>query len=225
MFSKYSKHGRSTETINLLVNGYINTRISLLIPDGIIRIITNFHGYYDITFKSNILISSKDKTELMELLSNKMNKDIKLKQIFSGNIDGFSSEMFHKKCGNKRNTVSLIINEFDTIFGGYTTKPWLQDLHYQYDKKAFLFQIKPNIKIFKPTAKNGKRAIFGNSIHMCNFDYDLIIWGNCNDNECSYSRGCSYNFKNGNELVGGFSTTNTQSFKVKDIEVFIAEIQ
>ena len=97
------------EIIPLLVNRYVNKNTILSIPNDIISLIIKFHGFYDISFDSNILIKTKNRIKFMELLYDNINKnDIKLKRMFSGKIDGFSSKIFHKKCDNISNTVSLI---------------------------------------------------------------------------------------------------------------------
>ena len=211
------------EIIPLLVNGYIKIKSKLLMPNDIIGLIIKFHGYYDISFKSNILISTKDRIKFMELIHDNINiNDIQITRIFSGKTHGFSSKTFHNKCDNKTHNISLILNENNCIFGGYTSKCWLKNFCYQTDPNAFLYKLKPNdIKIFKPKRQiKGERAIFSNSNHMCNYDHDLIIRDNCNIKRESYCNPCSYNVSKSYDLVGGNITINN-TFIVKDIEMFV----
>jgi len=44
--------------------------------------------------------------------------------IYRGTRDDMTSNVFHNKCDNKGETITLIKNEKGNIFGGYASIPW-----------------------------------------------------------------------------------------------------
>ena len=171
------------------------------------------------TYESSIL-TGHEKSKLLHIISKQLSKSIQLKRIYSGKHNGFTRSKFHNKCDNKGETIILIENDYNTIFGGYTSKSWNEDGLHDSDKNAFLFQIKPNINIFKQRSNAGSHAIYHNFAFG---ETDLVINDNCNENKNSYSRPYTYVFTKGKDLVGGISNDKQINFKVSNMEVFLVE--
>eukprot|EP01084_Bolivina_argentea_P290587 499190_1 len=61
-----------------------------------------------------------------------------------------SAKEFHAKCDNKGTTITIIQNDINYVFGGYTTAPWSCVSGYKHDENAFLFFIKCENETIKP---------------------------------------------------------------------------
>ena len=222
------------DIISMLVRGYVSNNSCIYMPSHIVNIIYGFHGLYNIDFESNILTTIFDKILLMTLIVNELpNNCIKLYRLYSGKNDGFKARIFHCNCDYKGPTISIIKNEYNVIFGGYTSISWTMNNRTNNDKYAFLFQLYPNKKIFKQRNKNGHKSVYHWHENMCSFsgNCDLKISTNCNSNYASYSNPKYYLFKNGTDLVGGpinhnnnsnnnDSNDTIQRFMVNEIEVY-----
>ena len=104
--------------------------------------------------------------------------------------DGFDERVFHKLCDGEAPTITIIQSNYGSIFGGYTTKPWLSSNVRTEDKDAFTFLIRSNIATlqikcpmlfeilpvceFAICGDRDRGPIFGEG-------YDISIGANCND--------------------------------------------
>jgi hypothetical protein len=88
-----------------------------------------------------ISILSKDqKMSLLEFFDSKSDDDWKL--LYKASINGFKSEIFHKKCDHFKNTVTIIKTSNGNVFGGYTSQSWTPTKEkYKSDIKAFIFSL------------------------------------------------------------------------------------
>ena len=224
----------SKEVVGLIVSKYINTNYKSWIPRSISDIIVLFYGVYDTNFESNII---DNKVELMEMLCKELkNQYIKLKRIYSGTLDGFAFNDFHDKCDNKGPTLTVVSNEHNAIFGGYTKISWNgKQEKCVSDSTAFLYQLKPNITIFNIKDPTGYRAVyhddgssgdqFDEPVLLCFGPYgpDLWISEDCNTNKDSRCRPRYYNISDPALFVGR-DQININSdaiyFRVKDLEIF-----
>ena len=85
--------------------------------------------------------------------------------IYRGTRDGSSSNDFHNKCDNKGESIILIKNDKDNIFGGYTSYPWGKDDNYHSSPDSFLFTL-TNIYNINPTkfpSKNDQKEVYHRS--------------------------------------------------------------
>ena len=198
------------------------------IPNDIIDLIVIFHGIFNTSFESNILSNDAMKEELMRLICGELTRNVVINRIYCGSIDGFRSYVFHDKCDDKGQTISLILNEYNTIFGGYASVSWTKNMGCKNDKNAFLFQLSPNKTIIKQKRKDGFKALFNRAGIMCGFSgwCDMVIKSDCNVSKNSYAWPGDYNFvtQNANELIGGNGQIKSKIFfKVNEIEVFKLE--
>ena len=154
-------------------------------------------------------------------MQRKLERIITLERVYSGLKDGFSPANFHKKTDMIKERLIVIKNEFDVVFGGYVTVA-LNDANDKWidDKHAFLFQFTPSMKVFPITDDDGKQAYYKSDDKLIEFNDDIEIFGNCNQNSLSFSSPKVYKFENGQDLVGSQNTNKKVFFKVKDFEVF-----
>ncbi|KAK3590757.1 hypothetical protein CHS0354_017271 [Potamilus streckersoni] len=61
--------------------------------------------------------------------------------LYSAERDGCNAAVFHSKCNNQGPTLTVLLNGYKTIFGGYTTMSWQNGSNYVHDSAAFLFQL------------------------------------------------------------------------------------
>ena len=76
--------------------------------------------------------------------------------LYRASLHGFTADAFHEKCNGLPNTITIIKNNFDYVFGGFTTASWTSDDTYARDKNAFIFSVRRN-----GTTKS--RKFFGHS--------------------------------------------------------------
>jgi hypothetical protein len=101
------------------------------------------YGLKDLIEYSNILFSkiltSNQTNDLIKLC--KFQK-FNLNLIYRGSADGFSGEIFHKKCDKIPKTLTVVkVKDNDNIFGGYTEQTWDGDKLTKKDPKSFVFSL------------------------------------------------------------------------------------
>ena len=70
------------------------------------------------------------------------NNEIKnMKLLYQASTDGFETEIFHKKCGGKRYTVTLVVIETNIIIGGFTELEWHSRNSLIEGNKGFIFSL------------------------------------------------------------------------------------
>jgi len=62
--------------------------------------------------------------------------------LFSATRDGCDAATFHQKCDNQGPTVTVLYNDQDSVYGGYTGQSWVKTSKYINDPTAFLYQLK-----------------------------------------------------------------------------------
>ena len=64
--------------------------------------------------------------------------------LYRATRDGFSAKEFHSKCDNRENTVTIIKNNLNFVFGGYTAATWNSAVNFISDPKTFIFSLRRN---------------------------------------------------------------------------------
>ena len=64
------------------------------------------------------------------------------KLLYRASEDGFTAKAFHSLCDGKKNTITIIKNNLNYVFGGYTNAAWLNNENFGYDNQAFIFSLK-----------------------------------------------------------------------------------
>ena len=202
----------------------------------------------EIKFDSKIIkYENNYKNKIIKWLKNPNNKikdqNKNIKEIillYQGSRDGYQSKIFHEKCDNKGETLTIIESKDNFIFGGYTEINWdstewngrmgeNNNARRNGEGNEFVFTLKNPHKI-KAAKYNMKKSWLNHSI-CCDKNLGPIF--GCNDirieNNCDVreNRFTYYDFKPGEycfEDTTGHKRllfTGNNSFLVKEIEVFL----
>ena len=181
-------------------------------------------------FDESYILSQKEALQLV-----KMTDASEVKLLYRATVDGFSSRAFHSKCDGKGKTITIIRNDLDYVFGGYTSAKWMSDDKAIEDSSAFIFGLRMfgNTVNHKMLIKSdGKKKAIGGfqnqgaTFGCCRKNADILVCDQSNRYECSYTNVCKQyecpysasclnkTCKNSNFLSG------THSWKSKEIEVY-----
>jgi hypothetical protein len=111
--------------------------------------------------------------------------------------DGFTAEAFHLKCDGKENTITIIKNNLNFVFGGYLFEGITSSNGWGVDSRAFIFSLRrlgvTNCLKFMVTDANhaiyghsGLGPTFGQGIDICIKDNSNINTGSYTNFSCSY---------------------------------------
>ena len=64
--------------------------------------------------------------------------------LYRATRDGFTVDEFHSKCDGKANTITIIKNNLDFVFGGFCAEQWTSEFCWVVDPKAYLFSLRRN---------------------------------------------------------------------------------
>ena len=151
--------------------------------------------------------------------------------LYRATRDTFNTVIFHQKCDGVKNTISIIKNNLDYVFGGYASSPWNSSGQYINDPNAFIFTLRRNGKFecnkFMVKNANVANGTNGTSAYGPTFGagHDIYIINNSNANMGSYSNfGHSYslpdNIVYGTDIAKNFLAGNHNQWLVTEIEVY-----
>ena len=147
-----------------------------------------------------------------------------LKKIYQATIDGGECSIFHKKCDNIPNTLTVIKSAGYRRFGGFTTAEWDTSGKFKDDKNSFLFSL-DRLRIY--SYKNNGKAIYCHKDFGPTFGagYTIKIGGNPLNEKKLYTYeffpdGCSYNFNHDTSALSESGKGSNSSIYAMDYEVF-----
>ena len=217
----------------LAVHGYVRLHYH---GQFITEIIDIIHEYYLIKIDSNIL-NSNEQISLINLLFDQLKKQkldenikgIDTKLLYRASEHKYNCKTFHELCDGKGATITIIHNEYDHIFGGYTNKSWPAKYGSVPDPDAFLFMIRPSVELFecRKTYKNSG-MIYGGSSQGPVFGegWDIYLWyGEATQTHGGGGIPKSFAYKS-SKLFGGphMKESMNSHFEVLDYEVFSVTI-
>jgi len=174
---------------------------------------------------SNILNESKREEEFIKKL-NEWTGYKKMELIYRGTRDDMTSKVFHNKCDNKGESITLIKNEKGNIFGGYASIPWTNDGDYYSAPESFIFTLS-NIYNNEPTkfpSKNDQKEVKHDPSDGPRFGKgaDLRVYGDIlkNDGLSNFPDTYQDILGKGKSIFTGDSNNSNNKFKIKEIEVF-----
>ena len=157
-----------------------------------------------------------------------MTKSTQGNLLYRATRDGFTGQAFHAKCDGKGNTISIIKNNLNNVFGGYGSSAWHSSSFSINDPNAFIFSLRragvSNKDKF--AVKDAVYALCGHPSYGPTFGggYDIYICDQSNIEIGSYSNfGNSYNLPNGYTYNGNasvFLAGNYQQWTTTEIEVY-----
>ena len=173
--------------------------------------------------KDSLILNAEEALSLVE-----MSKSKKGILLYRATRDGFAAQTFHTRCDGKTNTITIIKNNLNCVFGGYASASWNSSNQYINDPNAFLFSLRRNGKSSndKFTIKNGASSLVGHSCHGPIFGggHDILVCNQSNVTFGSYTNfGHSYNLPVG-YIHGGnaksFLAGNSNKWTTTEIEVY-----
>jgi hypothetical protein len=151
----------------------------------------------------------------------------------SGNLlyratrDGFTASTFHSKCDGKGNTVTIIKNNLNYVFGGYTATEWTSNSTFISDSSAFVFSLRRNgvsnshkfpIKLESNDINTNNGPFFGVGYNIFIVDRSDIQTGS--QTNFGLSNKCPPEYSYGNENKKCFLSGNINSWLTTEIEVY-----
>jgi len=147
-----------------------------------------------------------------------------LKKLYQATIDGGDCSIFHKKCDNIPNTLTIIKSAGYRRFGGFTSVEWDTSGKFKDDKNAFLFSL-DRMRIY--SYKNNGKAIYCHKDFGPTFGagYTIKIAGNPLYEKKLYTYeffpdGCSYNFNQDSSALSESGKGSNSSIYAMEYEVF-----
>jgi hypothetical protein len=151
--------------------------------------------------------------------------------LYRGSRDGFGASVFHSRCNGVANTVTIIQDANNSVFGGFADSPWSSSGSYLHSSTAFLFSL--SVKGSGDVAAAKQCPVFqshGNALnHNPNYGptfgsgHDLCIANDCSSNTSSVVN--IGNVYNASGSGAHFFTGGERNFRVAEIEVFARESQ
>ena len=89
---------------------------------------------------SKILTKPEEYNFLEKIFQEKTKKKFKPNLLFRATRDTDNCLIFHKKCDNIKDTLTLVKTKTGNIFGGYASETWNGN-NYKKDDEAFCFSI------------------------------------------------------------------------------------
>ena len=201
--------------------------------------------YLTLKFSNRIigckLLTIKQDLDFFNLLLTKLPAIRRFKFLFRASDHYYSAHAFHEYCNDKPGTIIIIKNNWENIFGGFTSKSWkLQDRVYAEDENAFLFLIKSDDELIQSKCPLLLELKKGNSDYAIDCSRgqgpsfglgDICIRDKCNEKvkmdflRCIYANycgPCSYGVDEIN-ICGGnqdYDVKQRWFFQVIDYEVF-----
>jgi hypothetical protein len=154
--------------------------------------------------------------------------------LWRGGRDGFGERDFHNRCDGHANTLTLIQDINENIFGGFAPVEWeSRKWNGKSGKESNCHKADASLKSFIFTLKNphdipartfALKEEMKNMAIYCNSEWgpdfcDIGVSGNCNANTLSYTS-LGFSYTNDTGLDGWTFFTGSEYFQVKEIEVF-----
>ena len=167
---------------------------------------------YYICNNSTIIPNDKEKDLALRKWVDENRIFFKIKLLFRMSRDGNQSSVYHQKCDNMENLLTIIQTNDNLKFGGFASKSW--GMQGQSIDKTFMFSLN---KMKKYERLNNNKAmhsgvsygpVFGNA-------WDIYI-------NSTMTSGCEQNNSN-SVFFNKYEITASGSFSVKEIEVFQIE--
>jgi hypothetical protein len=161
----------------------------------------------------------------------------KFSLLWRGSRDGFTAEEFHRRCDNHPNTLTVVLDDIKSIFGGFTPLEWESPQRRSQEldgsRKSFMFTLRnpyrgPPRKFplkepwMSVTHTPGPWAIIRAADTGPFFGYpgDFVISDNCNESRWNALTTFGENYVNDSGLGRWRALTRSARFLVEEIEVF-----
>ena len=166
-------------------------------------------------FDNEVIFKAK---HIYSMIENKEKTSITLTKIYDAIEKGDSANNFHLYCNNKGPTITLVEDEANNIFGGFTSLSWTSQGGSKNDKFAFLFSVSKS-KII--SIEHPELAIYDNFNFGPTFGYgnDLRIFNNALSSSFN-SSSLKKSYGHSDKDIDEYFFTGSHFFKIKNYEVF-----
>jgi hypothetical protein len=132
-------------------------------------------------FNDSLILNDEECLSLVE-----MTNSTKGNLLYRATRDGFEAQAFHTRCDGKPNTITIIKNNLNYVFGGFASSAWNSSGRYIHDENAFLFSLRRNGVSSKDKfmTKNPVYSLYGKS------DYGPTFGGGHDIHICHQSNVC-----------------------------------
>ena len=151
------------------------------------------------------------------------------KLLYRATNDGFSTKDFHSKCDGVAKTVTIIKNNLNHVFGGYTSSEWKSEEDYGWisDSNSFIFSLRQNGVLNKKKLKiiDENHSILGHVSYGPSFGHDILIEDKSNIKTGSYCNlGDHYQlpigYEYGEDKTLSYLAGSFDSWLSEEIEIF-----
>ena len=203
------------------VYGWVRQNCIKAVPDDIVRVIFDF---YSVRMNSDIL-DENEQADFLDFLFDAVTQGTRMTSLqtlllYRASEHEFSSEAFHEQCDKKGPTIVVIRNEHNHVYGGYASVSWNVELAEQADPSAFLFMIRPTLKLcgWKDADHSGEDAICSDPSWgpLFGAGNDLWIHDKCTNNGTNPT---SFDFVS-KDMCGGNKDNTILYCDIKEYEVF-----
>ncbi len=178
------------------------------------------------SFNDSLILNQMERLNLIEMTEQKG-----CELVYRATKDGFTIDAFHSKCDDKQNLISIIRNNLNYVFGGYTSVAWKKTSEWITDPKAFIFRLRRNGETQKDkflVESNEASAFNGTSSDYVYYGNDIVLCNLSNQNFGSFCLfGASYKLppgfmyntdKSKSFLAGNFNKWLTTEIEVYEIK-------
>ena len=173
-------------------------------------------------------LTSSEEKSLYEMTNKKA-----ILLLYRATRDGFTHSAFHSRCDGKANTITIIKNNLNYVFGGYASRAWHSKGEWIEDGNAFIFSLRRNGTSTNEKYKvtNPQYAYFGytsSSYRLFGFGFDIVVEPNSNTETGSWTYfGACYQLPEGytfrSESAKNYLAGNYDKWLTTEIEVFQLE--
>ena len=173
-------------------------------------------------FPNGILKDIIKTQEEIEVVLNKIEEKFpgsSYKLLYKGSRDGDGASDFHSRCDDAEKTLVIVKDNYNNIFGGFTTQDWGGEYLQKKDDEAFIFSIgkRKTYDVIPEQNAIGCYPNFGPVFFGCQIRiYDNFL----TKGGTTFKKGLNYYTTEDFELTNG-----NQNFGVIDIEVYEVESQ
>lgn len=97
----------------------------------------------------SVIVPMEERSSLLALLRKGHFEPTGLTLLYRASRDGDESRIFHQKCDNMGPTATVVLSNYNKIFGGVANKSWMKDCMIIEDEKYFVFSLDLE-EIYKP---------------------------------------------------------------------------
>ena len=157
-----------------------------------------------------------------------------IRLLYKATRDGFTKSAFSSKCDGKANTITIVKNNLNYVFGGYASRAWHSNGGFIEDGNAFIFSLRRNgistnekYKVTRPQYAYGYSSS-SDWLFCFGGGHDIAVISNSNTQHGSHTDfgdSCQLpeGYTKGSESAKNYLSGNYNKWLTTEIEVFQLE--